>query len=189
VNIKLTLGWKPKEEGDAWQEAMKRAVDRALVAVAAKYLEIQEDRIESGVDLDGVPFEPYSKRYFEQKARAGQLHWLRVTGEMLRSQEAHVNHYGSTTMLTVTFGGVHPAVQFQVRARKFKNKKTGTIYDLTAKKLEEGLKTNAQVAGEVNAVRPFVGVNQEEADELEQTFRRVLREEMAGIRLIRRAGS
>lgn len=91
-----------------------------LRRVGYVYMMIVRDRLAKGKESSGAAFAPYSKEYMQQKYRAGRLkenYWLRLTGEMLRSQNQTMSMTsGGEPMVTVGFTGTHPPQQFKLPA-------------------------------------------------------------------------
>lgn len=165
------------------QQAIDTAIPKILPELAALYMELQRQRVARGQDLDGAAFKPYTPEYRMQKEQSGRMGvnaWLRLTGEMLRSQ---IVKYESTPggghRAIVEFDGMHAPVSFTPRARKFKNKKTGKTYTHTVKPRAGGkMSSNAIIAAANDDTRPFVGLSREDADRIEEVCLRRIGEEV-----------
>lgn len=162
-------------EGKSLELVTLAMVRRAMKRVMAEYLRLQRERIANGKDVDGKPFLPYSDRYAEAKARAGRNTSkpdLRLTGDMLRSQKAHVEVQGGMVEGVVEFEGAHPASGLRLRGKT----RGGPM---VARRTAGAGTTNANVAQAVDALRPFVGVSESERKQLADLFKQEILDAVA----------
>jgi hypothetical protein len=165
---------------EALATEIENSLMSALSVVAAKYLLLQRQRIAAGKSVDGAPFLSYSPGYRNQKTEAGRMganFWLRLTGEMLRSQIVVPGALvGSAATVSVEFEGMHAPTEFIWRKKPKKGKgdrvytKTVQARIVSDRKKESQMIPNALLAAVNDELRPFVGVSSKELDKLEKTF-------------------
>lgn len=153
-----------------------RDVLRAVLeAVIAEYLRLQRKRIGAGVDQDGNPWPAYSAAYEDKKRRAGRRpysrgDWLRLSGEMLRSQQVTYNDLGEGGVeAVVEFVGTRPAYTFKAKARRGKRRRGSGPARLVVSATSRMI-SNAEVAARVEEKRPFIGASDDELRRLRKVF-------------------
>lgn len=110
-----------------WDLVPAKDVKKALRAATASYMLDQRKNIKAGRTVGGVPFVKYSHQYLDKKTRAGRMsgpsgsvdnikgassYWLRLTGQMMRSQKARFKKFGKGYQATVAFEGMQAPAAF-----------------------------------------------------------------------------
>ena len=168
-------------------------IKKALVKVGGFYLMLQRQNIENGVTPDGAQFEQYKPAYLVQRMRAerGSYGWLRLTGDMLKSQRVKVTTGGPSVNLLVEFEGSRLGDVFHVKTKlKAKEhhsysmdlqgvskkttytnnqRKAGSNSPMVVARTGKTVK-NDDIASGNDALRPFVGVSDQTIDELIKMF-------------------
>jgi hypothetical protein len=159
---------------DKWEIMTEREKAGALRDVAGRYLQLQTENINRGVDMHGRPFRAYSPGYAALKARAGRLgknYWLRLTGQLLRSQVVKIVREAGVLVAVIAFEGMHAASRFSTPSRRKLARSGGLTVNVTAREQT----ANALLAAVNDLTRPFVGVGPQMLDKLVRTFVGALR--------------
>jgi hypothetical protein len=160
---------------DKWEIMTEREKAGALRGVGGRYLQLQTENINRGVDMHGRPFKAYSPGYAELKARAGRLgknYWLRLTGQLLRSQVVKIVREAGALVAVIAFEGMHAAARFSTPRPGSRPAKAG---GLTVNVTSREQTSNALLAAVNDMTRPFVGVSPQMLDKLVRTFKGALR--------------
>jgi len=81
----------PSAKMNAITARVNAIIPKLLLVLLKLQMDNIRDRTLDGTDLDGNPFAPYNKQYEKRKMKIrGNLDWLRLTGEMMRSYVARL---------------------------------------------------------------------------------------------------
>jgi hypothetical protein len=141
-----------------------------LAKVMGWYMNKQRSNVRRGVDIHGRRFLPLSREYRDLKRRGGRLasgHWLRLSGDMFRSQKTIIKKRGRSMIATIEFAGTRP--QYQFKKRKRGGKGGDMRLHRTGKKVSSAL-----VAAANDRLRPFVGVSPKSLNAMTKLFAREL---------------
>jgi len=167
LNIKVVrndIGKKPLFRPNVYE--------RVLFQVQAKYMLMQRSRVRRGIDVLGAPFEPYSDEYRKLKTNAGRMtmgnkkaqgFWLRLTGQMFRSQKSTIAKYSRGARLLVAFEGMHGPTYIS----------GGTVRQGSGRQV-----SNAFIAASNDRRRMFIGINDQELKTMAGLVKRALKREL-----------
>lgn len=161
IDLRIDIDTKNLDRWKIFTEDEKKSVLRDL---AGEYMRMMRERVRKGVKVSGGNFKRYSRSYEERKRRADRMkdgHWLRLTGELMRSMVVKVSRTGSVLRACITFEGTRPQP-------KFRGTKRGGR--LTVTQAGGEMVSNALIAAENHRLRPFVGMNKREVNELVKTM-------------------
>lgn len=150
---------------------LRDLIARALPAAGVAAVSVITRRTAQGIDVNGVPFRPYTPRYARDKALTGRRAVppdLTLTGQMLRNLKVKT----PTSPVDATFGRQGPEVRIgfdgqhrntQIAAVKRKSpvaSSTTSRRDLRGKVLKRLARTTpmATVVAANHRRRPFVGI-------------------------------
>lgn len=154
-------------ELDQWRVMTEQEQRAALQDACGKYLQLEVENLNRGRDVHGSPMKPYSPAYAARKALAGRMgksYWMRLSGDLLRSQVVKIVRDAAGLVAVIAFEGMHAPYRFRTRG-KSKTVSAGA-----------GTQTpNALIAAVNDMIRPFVGVNPKMLEQMVSVFKRALR--------------
>jgi len=213
IDLQIDFDTRELDQWEIFNERQKRST---LKVVAAHYMLLQRQRVNRGESLAGGQFKDYSPGYRDRKTRAGRMgesFWMRLSGQMLRSQHVTIDRRGDTLQARVFFDGTRPVAKIVDPAKRSAYRRTsrsqrgsfeGDWRRGRAKReqrraragrgiavgkpgynqrmasrltvaLDSGrMVSNAQLAARNDLVRPFVGMNRREVEELIRVFKQQL---------------
>jgi len=98
-----------------WEVVPKATLKRAMQEASATYMENQRSLLRKGRDVSGASFREYTLDYWSKKKLAGRMgenYWLRLTGQLLRSQRVKVKQGKKFVQATISFEGMHTPSEF-----------------------------------------------------------------------------
>lgn len=155
----------------AWKLLSKRDQKNVLTSMVAWYYNKQRSLVRRGLDTHGKRFLPLSRRYRDLKRRAGRYtggHFLRLSGEMFRSQKHKIKRRGKKLEAVVEFAGTRSQYTFKSRGKGQKGKG-----DLNLSRKGKKV-SSALVAAANDKIRPFVGVSPKSLSRMTRLFARKL---------------
>lgn len=157
-----------------WKLLDARGQRRTISRSMAFYMQIQRRRLRRGVDVHGRAFDAYDPAYRVNKDLAGRMvknFWLRLSGDMLRSQKSRTRQRGRVIESKAEFTGDHARYRF--------NKKTkGAGFTVTLSRVTGSKTPNALIAAANNRKRSFVGLSKPDFLKLIDRFHKELHKEV-----------
>ncbi len=120
--LKIRVDTSEIDKADLLPRAYRQRIMRKI---ASAYFLMIRKRTKKGEDVEGNTFKPYSTRYRNLKERAGRMksnYWLRLTGELFRSQKTKLEEGAKSTSIAVMFDGDHHQTRFRSQRTKSKGK-------------------------------------------------------------------
>ncbi len=178
-----------------WDLVPAKDIKEALKAATASYMLDQRKNIKAGRTVNGAPFVKYSKKYLDKKTRAGRMsgpsgsvdnikgsssYWLRLTGQMMRSQKIHYKRFGKGYQATVAFEGMQAPAAFMASGGK-KNRAKGKGR-LVVNFTPGDMISSSFLAWENNKYRPFIGMNQKMLNNAYRAFRSIIKRSSGSVK-------
>ncbi len=157
-----------------WKLLDSKAQRRVIRRSMAWYMQNQRKRIKRGVDVHGQAFEAYDPAYRVNKDLAGRMvknYWLRLSGDMLRSQKSRTRQRGRVIEGRAEFSGSHAQYRFN-------KKKKGAGFTVTLSRVTGKKTPNALIAAANNRKRSFVGLSKADFLRLINFFHKTLHKEV-----------
>ena len=167
-----------------WEVVTKKEIKEGLQAAAASYMLDQRKNMRRGVDVNGAKFAKYSKRYLDLKTRAGRMsgpsgsvdnikgassYWLRLTGQMMRSQKVRFKIAAKGGTATIAFEGMQAPAAFSSSGRASKYATSGKDIKRAQRARDDrrlvvnftkgDMQSSAFIAWKNDRIRKFVGMN------------------------------
>lgn len=171
MTLHISIEVDPEVISEFFKQISDAKVTRALKNLGGYYMLLQRQNIANGIQPDGTPLKQYSQKYLINRIRAGRTSYgfLRLTGDMLKSQRVKVTRTTDSIDLEVEFAGSRLGDVFKKKSKTKKRKEAGTNAPLVVSRSGDEIK-NEDLAAWNDETRPFVGVSDNTAEELLEKF-------------------